>query len=325
VNGGPPELIAAVDERLRTAGAEKVPQIPKLSRALGRGATLPWQLAAPQLGSKPTLAQAAHAQLMTGVARLVDLHALVVLDADGSAERARDAAGELLTALDAFSSLFEPALPASLAPALAAVESELAAVAELDALRERLKQPATQAALGRAGARSLDDRLAAARTRARGRLLRALRGRPYTTALHALARTAVSAPSPSTLGSRRVGSAGKKFVRSAWRAVRDQNGAQPPAVGRLRWALQLTSAVSGAEAAAALEHVDRLAAAARERDEALALAARLRALSARGTPAEAWAAGVIAGGQHASAEAAAREYGREWDALAAKGAWSWTD
>src|SRR3954471_12437490 len=72
IGDAPAELLASVDARLRAAGAEKVPQLPKLSRALGRTASEPWRLEVAELGSKPTIEAAAHAQLLESTGQFLD-------------------------------------------------------------------------------------------------------------------------------------------------------------------------------------------------------------------------------------------------------------
>jgi inorganic triphosphatase YgiF len=316
VGDAPGELIAAVDARLRAAGAEKVPQIPKLSRALGRPATLAWDLAAPELGAKPTMAAAAQANLVAGLGRLVDMHALVALDVPGSAGRARAEAAALEAALVAFASLFEPAL--AVPDTLEWLIEELTPVAELDALIARVAQPDTRSALSEPGATALDARIDSARRRARARALRALRRRRHTALLASLAGTLTVGLSPSPAGKRRVGSAGSKFVRAAWRELRDD--ASAPAIGHLRAALTLLNG----NGSSAREHVERLDAADRARSEAQALATRLRALARSADSREAWAAGVVAGGELARADAATITFRTEWEEVASKATWSWT-
>jgi inorganic triphosphatase YgiF len=326
VGDAPGELIAGVDERLRAAGAEKVPQIPKLSRALGRKATLPWALATPELGPKPTMAAAAQAHLLASLARLVDLHALVALDVPGSAEHARIEAAALLVALRAFAPLFDPPLPDS--RSLEWLIAELGPVAELDELLERTAAPRTRSALSDAGGAALAARIAGARQRARPRLRRALRDRRYTALLSALASALTANPSPSSAGKRRVASDGSKFVRAAWRELRDGAsvpGAADPVIGRLRAALALASAMPEADGSNALDHVDRLAAASRERAESQALTARLRALTRKADSREAWAAGVAAGVELARASAATTAFESEWEEVTRKATWNWAD
>jgi inorganic triphosphatase YgiF len=322
VGDAPAALITAVDERLRAAGAEKVPQIPKLSRALGRAAALPWQLATPELEPNPTMAAAAQAHLIALLGGLVDLHAPLVLGAQGSAEHARKQARALGSAFGAFAPLFEPP-PSDPSGSLDWFAAALAPMAELDAILERVEQPDAPSALGGAGASALADRAAAARGRAHARLLRVLRDRRYTAALTALARMASGPPPASRTGNRRVASAGTKFVRSASRALRDDaaGSASMEALARLDATLVLASVSANDDAWQARERVDRLVVAGEEGDQARAVLARVRALARRGDRAEAWAAGVVAGLELARARAANARFADAWEEIARKGTW----
>jgi inorganic triphosphatase YgiF len=307
VGDAPEELIAAVDERLRAAGAEKVPQIPKLGRALGRAAALPWQLAEPATGSKPTLAALAHARLVVLISQLVDLHAPLVADADGAAHGARIAVERLHAGLDALGPLFDPEPPEALRRRLDWLAAELTAPDELDAVLARVR--AASPLLSGTAARGLEARVGTARSRARSRLLRTLRERRYTQLLQQLADLAATPPAPSPAGKRRAGSAASKFVRGQVRPLRNAESSDPPAlraaVDRLATALEVAGNAQSADSGATVERVELLRAAAAEHREATAVAERLAALARRAGPAESWAAGLVTGLELARAEAGA--------------------
>ena len=324
VGAAPAELISAVDERLRAAGAEKVPQIPKLGRALGRAAALPWQLAAPELGSKATMGEAAHAVVTTQLARLVDLHASVVLGGTGANET-RATVRMLAAALEQLAPRLAAPPPRTLAASLDWLDAALTPLAELNGLGKSIERASKGPALGKAAAQALSEQIDAARERAHARALRALRDRRYATLLQALAATATGAPATSGPGGQRVTTASGKLARSAWREFRDADRRDTRgAIERLRPSVAIAASVPNAEATATLERVERLAALVGERDQAAAWAKRLRALARRTAPDATWAAGVVAGAALACVELTAPALNEACDELASKATWDWT-
>jgi inorganic triphosphatase YgiF len=343
------DLLSAIDERLRAAGAEHVEQIPKLTRALGREAALPWDLDVPPLGSKPTMAQAAQAGLRASVAQLVDLHALLVLDADGSARRAHAVVQAVDAKLDAFAPLLEPETISPVHDGLRRLAGRLARVAELDALlagtaerrngdeRDAQRTGASErrrdddldallaAAAERRDVRQLSARVEDARSRAHSALLRSLRDRRYLTLLQRLAESATNPPQESDSGRRRVAAAAGKFVRPLWRDLRQEGAPRLAQVARVEAAVELVAPAVGTEAETALERMRELRALLDERDHALALEQRLRAMRRRLDPEECWAAGVLAGIAIGRAHALDSDLARASEAAADKPLWSWAD
>jgi inorganic triphosphatase YgiF len=327
VGDAPAAILTAADERLRAAGAEKVAQIPKLSRALGRAAAQPWQLAPVELNAKATMAEAANARLVEWLGELVDAHALVVLGVPGSAARALKALANLRAGLGAYADLLAEAPPKSVTDTLAWLEPQLALVAELDALLTRLAEQRP------AGASGVTARVDRARLRAHTALVRALRDRRYGALLARLAAVA-GAPAPkSGPGHRRVAASGRKLVRASWRTLRDEraaNGGQlDPAsldssLGRLSAVLELVSAAAaGDDAKPALDAVCALRAASAEHLESQQLVRRLRGLARRSDADESWACGVLAGRELARAEASQVRFSEAWEQLVPKSTWSW--
>jgi inorganic triphosphatase YgiF len=330
VGDAPQELIAALDERLRAAGAEKVPQIPKLSRALGRAAAQPWQLAVPPVGSKPTMAAAAHARMSSLVAELVDLHAPLVLGGGGATSRARRVVGRQRATLGMLERLLDPPPGADIAQALSWLDGELADPAELDSMLDDVQRALAGGVIATPSGQALVSRTEAARDRAHAGLLSALRNRRYVKLLQQLEQLVTRAPVASPAGGRRVASAAaRKQVRAAWRPLRDAGAALPgelrPVIGELVVALELASFVPNPDATDALQRVEQLDALAVEHDNAEATAVRLRALARRGGPAEGWSGGVVAGRELARAEAAASRFVELRGQVAQKTAWSWTE
>jgi inorganic triphosphatase YgiF len=325
VGDTPAEVLTAIDEGLRAAGAEHVAQIPKLTRALGREAALPWDLEVPPLGSKPTMAQAGQASFRRSASELVDLHALLVLDADGSARRG----GEIVRGLDAklvvFGLLLDAEHAETIREGLHRLAVDLARLAELDVL---LAQAAERRDAG-----AIQARLTDARARAHAALVRSLRERAYITLLERLAEIATRPPQASGLAGRRVAAAAGKFVRPLWRALRNDAAALgdppdevalsalEPRVAQVEAALEL----AGERAQPTLERAQELRRLLAEHDEAVLLVRRLRAIRRRLDPEESWAAGMLAGIAMARAEATRARFGGAWEAAADKAIWVWAD
>lgn len=271
VGNGSGDLLAAADERLRAAGAERVPQMPKLTRALGRAAAEPWDLAAPVLGSKPAAGDVARAELTRGISEFVDLHAALVLGGDGAAARMREALRALQAQLDSYPLLLDGLTPQ---PGLAWLDGALSAGVEWDVLR---------------GAAEADDaaaigaRIEVARARAHAALVRSLRERRYARLLSELA-ALPSRVSPTGPGRRRVADARDKIARAAQRRVRDADAA--------REAGSLIGLTGADEVAAVAREVVRHSTAVEQTTGALA---RLRRLRRHLDQSETWEAGVLAG------------------------------
>jgi inorganic triphosphatase YgiF len=342
LSGGTPDILARVDARLRAAGAEPVPQVPKLARAFGRAASEPWRLAPPELGSKPAVGAAVRARLAGELARLVDQHALVVLDAEsGCAGRARAAVRALLTDIDAFGAFLDADTTASIETELVWLDGELAPVAELDELISRLEvngDAALAALVERSAVRRLDARTRQARGRAQSRLVRTLRGRRYGKLLGRLASFATDPPPAPGPGRRRLDAARAKLVRQGGRrrrGVGEAAAAAAPGASamaglrrsteRLIATLELASLVNGPEPKRSLERVRELADLLDEHETALAAAQRLRRVRRGAEQDVAWAAGVLAGREGARADVCRARFARVWQRSARKSAWNWTD
>lgn len=317
-----PELLRALDERLRAAGAEKVPQIPKLDRALGRDAVRAWQLEASPVTTKTSMGAAAQAYLTRQLAELADAHALLVLGAEGGIAPALGAAESLRTGLDALAPLLGMAPPPSASETLARLARELTRLAELEALAEGTRHE--QPTLTRAETSELGERVEQGRERAHHSVVRILREARYAALLGGLERLVTAAPATSGQGGRRVTSAGPKFVRGCRRGIRTDPGADEEALARLRCALELVAPLKS-EATSALEAVRALQAALAGRNEARARVARLRSLARRADGRAAWAAGVLAGVETAWIDEAGARVAELQRQLTRKANWTWAD
>lgn len=295
IGDAPAELLGMLDERLHAAGAEKVSQIPKLGRALGRAAAVPWALTSPAVGAKPTLADAAHAELVATGVRLVDLHAALVLDADDSATAMARAARQLGAALAAFEPLFDVQPPAAIRTGLDVLTAALAPVSELDVVRARVPH---EPGLRRAAAQALASRADATRERARKALARALRATAYVRMLQALERLAAEPPPPSRAGARRAGTAAAKLARTRWKTLRDAPSADLELLDSLAAIVALNGDVDASGRATQLVDL------AEAHAQARSTAARLETLARRADGNVQWAAGVLAGRELARADEA---------------------
>jgi len=323
--GAPHELLSAVGERLHSAGAEKVQQIPKLTRALGREALEPWELAPPELGQKASLAAAAHAFFTKQLACLVDVHALVTLAVPGSAATAQAAVASLQAGLHAYAVLIATELSRVSVDSLAWLGDGLSAAAELDALADLVAaEPAAPLAVTVRERELLAARVEASHDRVRRRLARSLRERRYTALLDSLRLLATAPVSDDGPGGRRLSAAGPKFVRGCWRQIRDEAQPDAAALRRVEAALELVAPVS-ADAAATLEQLQAVRTATANAALADALARRLRVLSRDADAPVVWAAGVLAGEQAVRAHAQREQAEILWEQLARKGSWSWAE
>ena len=104
-----PGLMPIVAERLQSAGAQPVDQVPKLVRALGPPALAPWEFDQSPLGAHPTAAEVVRAGLLAGAARFVDHVAAMVLDEDPvGVHQARVGTRRLRSDLRSFQTLLDP-------------------------------------------------------------------------------------------------------------------------------------------------------------------------------------------------------------------------
>lgn len=84
----PADLLKRMGHSLRAAGAQPVPQVPKLTHALGPDATEPWDLAPVALAERPPIREVVSRRLVVPVATFIDAHAALVLDEEPLAVRA---------------------------------------------------------------------------------------------------------------------------------------------------------------------------------------------------------------------------------------------
>lgn len=179
-HGAPADLVPAVVERLRRAGARPGAHRSKVARVLGPRASDPGDLDLPPLGDDPTVAEV----LQAGIARSVSLivhHDAVVragIDPEG-VHQARVGTRRLRSDLRAYGSLLLPAWAASLRDELSWLADALGAVRDADVLLERLEHRVAALPEGERAGEVLLARLVAERDGARSALLDVLDDRRY--------------------------------------------------------------------------------------------------------------------------------------------------
>lgn len=333
--GAPEKLLTAVAKRLRAAGAEPVPQVPKLVHALGPAATEPRLLAVAGLGDRPTAADALGHRLTEALAGgLVDHHAAVVLGDEEGLRMARGAVRRIAADLRAFAPVLDAAIIEPVCVELGWLDAVLARRDDAGRLLSHVHAaadgPGSSAADERA-LRSLVASIDAERDLALELVQRTLRGRRYRDLLVRLSALAADPPLTSARARRRpLADVAPQCVRRALRDVRktmptdqasltDEALARAgPSVERLGSAL----AVAGVPARRAAQDVERLGALLAAHHDACAAAGALRSVAATDT---AWVAGMLAGMQLERAAAHRQAAADAWRAVARKSRWAWLD
>jgi inorganic triphosphatase YgiF len=142
VDGASPKLLVQLAQRMRSAGAQPVDQMPKLVRALGPSALAPWDLAAPALGAPPSAAELIRAALVASAASLVDHIAAVVLDEDTEGvHQARVGIRRLRSDLKTAQKLLDYKSVRPLRRELDWLMGELGEVRDLDVIRSTRRAP----------------------------------------------------------------------------------------------------------------------------------------------------------------------------------------
>lgn len=185
----PGDILARLGHPLREAGAQPVPQVPKLTHALGPDATDPWDLEAVPLPRRPTVRDVVAQRLVAAAGAIVDAHAALVLDEHPSAARAvRRLLVDVRADVACFGALLEAGAVARLERDITWFDGRLAAVTGLDGARALVARAAGED--GEALMAALDTARAAA-----GEDLRStLRGARYRALLTSLVAVATDPP-----------------------------------------------------------------------------------------------------------------------------------
>jgi inorganic triphosphatase YgiF len=335
-------LLSSLAKRLRSAGAQPVPQVPKLMHALGAAAAEPWGLTVPELSARPNALELLRARLIGGAGPgLVDHHAAIVLDENPEALRAaRRAVCRLVGDLRAFEPLLDIESSTTLCGDLMWLAAQFGRVETADRQADLVRSDAASSGTLIPSGDELEtvmSHLGSERARTFMRLLATLRTARYRDLLPRLAAFAADPPTVSSRARRRAATVVPALVRRALRDLRAEVAAAPdelddPALRQLEWPVErLMSAVDaavpvvGTPARRAAREVGGLWALLRDHREAFEAAHGLRAAVAGAGEAGAWVAGVTAGIELQHAAGCRARFPRAWRHLSRKSRWAWLD
>jgi CHAD domain-containing protein len=338
VNGAPPKLLERLAERMRSAGAQPVEQMPKLVRALGPSALAPWNLAAPHVNGSPTAAELITATLVASAASLVDHLAAVVLDEDlEGVHRARVGIRRMRSDLKTARSLLDYRLVRPVRRELDWLMDHLGEVRDLDVLLARLQtEMGALEEIDRRGAEAVVAQALSDRTEAYERLRGALRTARCAALLEETARIAAAPP----FKSREAGRPAKVVMpglvgnplRDLLKEVKKQ-GKRPDDAGlhrlrievkRVRYAAELAAPAVGKKAKRSARALATVQDVLGEHNDACVAAARLRDLGQRTEDGGAWGAGLFGGLELARAAECSNRFPSVWAQAAAGKRWRWT-
>jgi CHAD domain-containing protein len=326
----PSEISGALLERLRSAGAGALDNVPKLVRALGPRATEPPDVVVPDVGERSTVAEVVRRALAASVVRLLRHDAGVRLGDDPEdVHQARVATRRLRSDLRTFRDVVEPAWAGPIRDELRWLGAELGAVRDAEVLRDRLRGREALLATGDAAAvERLVAGLARRREEDRDRLLASMREPRYVALLDALVAAAANpavvaevadAPAAAALAPALEGP--WKHLRTAIDGVVDEPTDEALHAARIRakrvrYAAEAMAPVFGKRAkgfaAAAVELQDVLG----EHQDAVVARAWLR--GAATSPAQAFVAGQLAAIEAEAARAARAAWPAAWKSLSRK-------
>jgi CHAD domain-containing protein len=337
VADAPSGLLEVLVERLQAAGAQPVDQVPKLVRALGPPALMPWELEASPLAEDPTTAEIVRAGLAAAAARLVDHVAAVVLDEDPEGvHQARVGIRRLRSDLRTFGALLDPDVVRPLRDELGWLLDGLGRVRDLDVLLARLHGDAsTLGSVDNLGGDEIFGRLSKERAAAHADLLEALRSDRCAALLAGLAELVAGPPFASADAARPAGDVVPGLVRRPLRRLRreaDRLDAAPAdeelhrvriLAKHLRYAVDVSAPVAGKPARRAVRALARLQDVLGDHNDARVALQRLRDLGSDATPAAVWTSGVLGGLQIARAAECRAQFPGAYRSAIAKSRWQW--
>ena len=333
----PDRLLRVLAERLQAAGAQPVDQVPKLVRALGPPALVPWELEVSPLGTRPTTAEVVRAGLLAAAARLVDHVAAVVMDEDPEGvHQARVGIRRLRSDLRTFAALLDAGQARPLRDELRWLQDALGKVRDLDVLLTHLRGEASR--LSRddsSGGAEILRHLVQERATVHADLLDALRSERCAALLDCLAAFVVLPPFASATAKRPAADVMPVLVRRPLRRLRreaDRLGTAPGddelhrvriLAKRLRYATDVSAPLVGKPARRAARVLADLQDVLGDHNDARVALARLRELSRDATPAVAWTSGILAGLQVARAAECRARFPSAYRSAVAKPSWTW--
>lgn len=335
VNGASPKLLERLAERMRSAGAQPVDQMPKLVRALGPSALAPWDLAAARVNGRPTAGELITSALVASAASLVDHLAAVVLDEDlEGVHQARVGIRRLRSDLKTARSLLDYRLARPLRRELDWLMDHLGEVRDLDVLLARLENDIhVLDVVDRGGAESVVAQALTDRAAAYERLRSALRTPRCAALLEETARIAAAPPFKSRDANRPAAVVLPQLVGSPLRDLLREvkkRGKTPDDEGlhrlrievkRVRYAAELAAPAVGKKARRAARALATVQEVLGEHNDACVAGAQLRDLGQRTDDGGAWAAGLFGGLQLARAAERRARFPSVWAEAAAGNRW----
>jgi len=333
----PPDLVDALLDQLRRAGAHTADPMPKYIRALGPRASQPPEVPLPKLASGASAGDVVRRAIAASVIRLIEHDPVMRLDADPEGvHQARVATRRLRSDLRTFRSLIDPVWASELRDELGWLAGVLGTVRDGDVMLERMRERAAELPESNArGTARVLATLEAARNEAHLELLATLRSERY---LSLLDRLVAAGNTPELLLEADLPASVllPGLVQRPWRALAKQVRALPdePAdaelhavrirTKRVRYAAEAVAPLVGrqarmfAEAAAALQEVLG------DLNDAVIAESWLREW-ARGSRSGQgiFAAGELAGLERASAQRRRARWEKTWKELSAPRLRSW--
>jgi CHAD domain-containing protein len=324
---------------MELAGAQPVDQIPTLVRALGPSALAPWDLAAPEIGKRPTAGELVRARLIDSAANLVDHVAAVVLDEDlEGVHQARVGIRRLRSDLRTVSPMLHMDAVRPLRRELQWLMGLLGDVRDLDVILARLR--ADVSALDRADRAAADAVLAQAmedRGAAYQRLREELRTPRCAALFEDSARIAAAPPFNTRAAKLPASEVLPRLVRKPLRGLLrevSRLGDTPDDQGlhqvrikvkRVRYATELAAPSVGKDARRAARCLARVQDVLGEHNDARTAEIQLRMLGQRTGASGAWAAGLLGGLELAAADECRERFLPVWEQASASKRWTWTE
>jgi len=333
----PPDLVDALLDQLRRAGAHTADPMPKYIRALGPRASQPPEVPLPKLASGASAGDVVRRAIAASVIRLIEHDPVMRLDADPEGvHQARVATRRLRSDLRTFRSLIDPVWAADLRDELGWFAGILGSVRDGDVMLARIRRRAAylpKASSG--GAAHVLATLEAARDEAHLELLVTLRGERYIALLGRLVQ-AGNTPRLVHEADRPAAARLPGLVGRPWRALAKQVRALPDEptdaelhavrirTKRVRYAAEAVAPVVGGQAwafaAAAADLQDVLG----DLNDAVVVENWLREWACgQGSVQGVFAAGELAGLERANAQRRRSRWRKTWNKLAARRLRSW--